>query len=99
MRIDGKYLTDVLKACGGMVDLKLINAYSPMLFATEGYQVVVMPIMSNTANEQQRQDREAKEAQAEPSREAEAEPTEAQADVEAKPKRSRSRKREPVAVA
>jgi len=87
VRIDGKYLTDVLKACGGMVDLKLINAYSPMLFAIEGYQVVVMPMMSSKAEEQQKAAR------------AEAEPTEAEPEAEAKPKRSRSHKREPVAVA
>ena len=29
VRIDGKYLADVLKACGGMVDFKFANAYSP----------------------------------------------------------------------
>ncbi len=100
VRVDGKYLAEVLKACGGMVDFKLSNAYSPMLFTADGCQVVVMPIMSNTANEQQRQDIEAKrqEAQAEPTAEAEV-VAEAEAVVETKPKRSRSRKREPVAVA
>jgi len=114
VRVDGKYLADVLKACGGMVDFRLTNAYSPMLFTADGYQVVVMPMMSNTANEQQRQDREAKEAQAQVEPSGEAEPTEAELEaieaqaqavaeaeavVKAKPKRSRSRKREPVAVA
>jgi hypothetical protein len=96
VRVDGKYLADVLKACGGMVDFKLTNTYSPMLFTSDGCQVVVMPMMSNKANEQQRQDREAKEAQAqaEPSGEAEV-----ATEAEAKPKRSRSRNREPVAVA
>jgi len=87
VRIDGKYLADVLKACGGMVDFKLTNAYSPMLFTTDGYQVVVMPMVSGKAEEQQKAAR------------AEAEPTEAEPEAEAKPKRSRSRKREAVAVA
>ena len=91
VRIDGQYFASALRACGGMVDLMLINAYSPMLFTTDGCQVVVMPVMSNRANEQQKQDREAKQPEAQPEAEAEAE-------AEAKPKRKRSRK-EPVAVA
>jgi hypothetical protein len=32
VRIDGKYLAQAPKACGGMVDFKLTNAYSPMLW-------------------------------------------------------------------
>jgi len=90
VRIDGGYLADVLKACGGMVDFKLTNAYSPMLFTADGYQVVVMPMMTSKAEAEQRETT----AQAEP----EAEPTEP-SKAEVKPKRSRSRKREPVAVA
>jgi DNA polymerase-3 subunit beta len=96
VRVDGRYLADVLKACGGMVDFKLANAYSPMLFTADGYQLVVMPIMSAKAEEQAKQDRAAKAVQAEPSGEAEAE-AEAENIIKAKPKRSR--KREPVAVA
>jgi len=93
-RVDGGYLADVLKACGGMVDFKLTNAYSPMLFTADGCQVVVMPMISDKAKEQQEQDIEARKAEAEPT-DAELEAIEA----ETKPKRSRSRKREPVAVA
>jgi len=37
VRIDGGYLAQALKACGGMVDFKLTNAYSPTLFAVDGY--------------------------------------------------------------
>ncbi len=67
-----------------MVEFKLTNAYSPMLFTSNGYQLVVMPMMTNEANEQ-----------AEPT-EPVAEPTE-QAE---KPKKAkRSRVKEPVAVA
>jgi DNA polymerase-3 subunit beta len=102
VRIDGKYLAQALKACGGMVDFKLTNAYSPMLFTADGYQVVVMPMMSTKAEEQAKQDREAKEAQApiEPSGEAEAKAVaEAEAVIKGKKKAKRSRKREPVAVA
>jgi len=93
VRIDGGYLADVMKACGGMVDFKLTNSYSPMLFTADGYQVVVMPMMTSKAEEAQKQ--ATAQAQAEP----EAEPTTAEPEAEAKPKRSRSRKREPVAVA
>lgn len=52
IRIDGKYLADVLKACCDMVDFTLTNSYSPMTFASDGYKVVVMPMMSVKANEQ-----------------------------------------------
>ncbi len=106
VRIDGAYLTQAMRACGGMVDLKLSNGYSPVLFTTDGYQLVVMPMMSDEANKQAQADREARlksqaEAQAEP--EPEAEKAEAVAEAEAvvkadKPKRTRKAK-EPVAVA
>jgi len=106
VRLDGSYLAQALKACGGMVDFKLTNSYSPTLFTTDGYQLVVMPMLTNEANEQAKADREAK--QAEPKAEAET-VTEAEAIAkakanevsepvtEAKPKRSR--KRDKVAVA
>ncbi len=32
IRVDGQYLAEALRACGGMVELKLTNGYSPMLF-------------------------------------------------------------------
>jgi DNA polymerase-3 subunit beta len=51
VRIDGGYLADALKACGGMAVLKLTNAYSPMLFIVDSCQLVVMPMMNNKANE------------------------------------------------
>jgi DNA polymerase-3 subunit beta len=63
IRVNGAYLTQVLKACGGMVDFKLTNGYSPMLFSQNGFQVVVMPIMSNEANDRAKADREAKQAE------------------------------------
>ena len=60
VRIDGQYLAEVLKACGGMVEFKLTNAYSPMLFTANGYQLVVMPMLTDKANEQAKKAREAK---------------------------------------
>jgi len=75
------------------VDFKLTNSYSPMLFTADGYQLVVMPMMSNQASEQAKADREAKAGEAgteptttepaEPEAEAVAdEPTEAEAEAE-----------------
>ena len=97
IRIDGQYLAEALRACGGMVDFKLTNAYSPTLFTANGYQLVVMPMMSNEASEAQKRDNEAKAKQAEPTEpvaeqaEPEAEAiTEAVTEAEAKPKQSQS---------
>jgi len=102
IRLDGKYLAEALRACGGMVELKLTNSYSPMLYAVNGYQLVVMPMATNQSAEDMKRDGKAK-TQAEPSGEAEAEPTaEAEGTTEGepeadKPKRKRKVK-EPVAV-
>jgi len=54
IRVDGKYLAQALKACGGMVDLKLSDPISPMLFSTDGYQLVVMPMLTDKAKEWQK---------------------------------------------
>jgi len=79
VRVDGQYLAQALRACGGMVEFKLVNAYSPMLFTANGYQLVVMPMMTNEASEQSKRDTEAKgettiTEQAEPTAEVETEP-------------------------
>jgi DNA polymerase III sliding clamp (beta) subunit (PCNA family) len=87
VRIDGQYLTNALKACGGMVDFKLTNSYSPTLFATDGYQLVVMPMLTDKANEQAKADNEAK---------AKAEPVSEQAEPVAENKPKRSRAKQPV---
>ena len=103
VRVDGRYLAEALKACGGMADFKLVNAYSPMLFANDGYQVLVMPLMTPKANEAMERDRQVKdqaEAPAETEAPAEAEVIAKAEEVVAKAKKpKRSRKREPVAVA
>jgi hypothetical protein len=107
VRIDGGYLTEALKACGGMVDFKLTDGKSPVLFAVDGYQLVVMPMLTGEAKAGDKAEDEAEDTEAtEPEAEAEAEPVteeaEAVAEAEAitkaeKPKRSR--KKEKVAVA
>jgi DNA polymerase III sliding clamp (beta) subunit (PCNA family) len=103
VRLDGRYLAEALKACSGMVDFMLTNAYSPTFFTADGYQLVVMPMVTTEATEAQKRENEAKQAEpkaevaeavAEPVAEAEAVADEA---TEAKPKRSR--KRDKVAVA
>ena len=66
IRLDGSYLANALKACGGMVELKLTNALSPMLFSANGYQLVVMPMITDKAQEQARQQAEAQKPVAEP---------------------------------
>jgi DNA polymerase-3 subunit beta len=103
VRIDGKYLAEALKACGGMVELKLTNAYSPMLFAVDGYQLVVMPMMTSEANEAMKRDKEqaqpAEPAANEPTTEPEVTEAVAEAEAIAKARPKRSRKREKVAVA
>jgi hypothetical protein len=97
VRIEGAYLMAALRACGGMVDFAMTNGSSPVLFTTDGYQLVVMPMLTAESKA---------EAEAKPEVEAEAvepEPEQAEAEAEAvepkaeKPKRSR--KREKVAVA
>jgi len=98
LRIDGAYLTEALRACGGMVDFKVTDGKSPVLFAVDGYQLVVMPML--TADSKPKAEAEAKPEdteQAEPEPEAEAEPVTEPEATERKPKRSR--KKEPVAVA
>ena len=89
VRIDGKYLADVLKACGGMVDFSLTDALSPMLFSANGYKVVVMPMVTDKAQ---------KEAKAKATEQATAETEkEPETTKPAKPKKAkRSRTKEPV---
>ena len=95
VRLDGKYLADALRACSGMVDLKLTDSRSPVLFQVDGYLLVTMPMLNNA-------EKPKAEPKAEPAPAEDTEATEAVAEAEAvvkaeKPKRSR--KREKVAVA
>jgi len=92
VRLDGSYLADALRACGGMVELRLTDSKSPMLFAAPDYELVVMPMLTS---ESQKPEDKAEQAKAEAVAEAEAEvitKTE-------KPKRKRIKAKEPVAVA
>ena len=44
VRLKGDNLSEALRACGGMVDLRLVDGESPVVFDTDGYQLVVMPL-------------------------------------------------------
>jgi DNA polymerase-3 subunit beta len=97
IRLSGSYLADALRACGGMVELKLVNSSSPMVFAVDGFELVTMPMYSPTsqkpsedrpaepvkAETSQPTEPEAATPTAEPVAEAEAEKAQAIAEAEA----------------
>ena len=105
-RIDGGHLAQALKACDDMVELKLTDGKSPVLFTSNGYKLVVMPMLTSESRDTVKPEA----SQAETERQVEAEPEEAEkasavAEAEAvakstkpKPKR-KSKAKEPVAVA
>jgi hypothetical protein len=102
IRLDGGYLADALRACGGMVDLKLVDGKSPMLFTSPDYELVVMPMLTNESQKPTGEEKTAEpEAEAEQAEVEEAEKAQAVAEAEeitkAKPKR-KHRAKEPVAV-
>jgi DNA polymerase-3 subunit beta len=51
VRIDGAYLSQCLRACGGMVTASLKDAVSPVIFSADGYQQLVMPMLKPTTSE------------------------------------------------
>jgi len=51
IRIFGSYLAEALRACGGMVDFKMRSPASAILLSTNGYQLVVMPMITPKAQE------------------------------------------------
>ncbi len=83
IRVDGKYLAGAMKACGGMVDFRFNEAFSPMLFSVDNFQIVVMPMMSDRAREAQQEARA--EAHAVETVEPSAEVTEAEDTIETEP--------------
>ena len=104
IRVAGDYLANALKACGGMVDFKMSSPASPMLFSNNGYQLVVMPMVTDKAKEYQaqKQAEAVAEGQGEADVVAEAEAIaegQGQAEVVAKAQKpKRNRKRDKVAV-
>jgi DNA polymerase-3 subunit beta len=49
VKVEGKRLIQALKACGGIVELKLVNASSPMLFTVDSHICLVMPMAMDEA--------------------------------------------------
>jgi len=49
--INGKYLLQALKTCGGIAEVKVANASSPILFSSNGYRCLVMPILLSSETE------------------------------------------------
>lgn len=95
VRVDGGYLAQALKACGGMVELKLTGPSTPMLFTSNGYRLVVMPMVTTEAA------KAASQTAAEPEPKAEAAPEpepKAAAEKPKKAQKSASRAKEPVAA-
>jgi len=89
VRIDGQYLAEALRACGGMVEFKLTTPLSPMLFSADGYQLVVMPMITSEA---QKAETERAKAEAKPTDE----PTEPKAKGKRKGKGKDKTEPEPV---
>jgi DNA polymerase-3 subunit beta len=88
VRIDGSYLTDALRACGGMVELKLTDGKSPMLFTSPDYELVVMPMLTSESQKQEGkvEATEPEQAEAEPAETTEPEAEKAEAVAEARRK-------------
>ncbi len=105
VRLDGKYLADALRACDGMVDLKLTDGKTPVLFQVDGYLLVTMPMLTNAEKAEPKAEKAPTE-QAEQTEPENTEAAQAVAEAEAitkgeKPKRERKRERkakEPVTV-
>jgi DNA polymerase-3 subunit beta len=105
VRLDGGYLAEALKACGGMPELKLTDGKSPVLFTTNGYKLVVMPMLTSEVRQEAREGEAEGEGIADEVTEAEPEVTEPEVtepettEPEAeKPKGKRSRAKEPATV-
>jgi len=61
VRLDGGYLLEALRACGGMAELKITDAKSPVLFTVDGYSLIVMPMFagSQTVKEESKESKPA----------------------------------------
>ena len=46
--INGAYLTQALRALGGMAEVKLSKSKTPIVFAVDGYRLAIMPVVMPT---------------------------------------------------
>ena len=96
--VAGNYLTKALRACGGIVEMKIASSTQPITFTVDGYRCLVMPLNLSESKAVAEAEEVAREAEAKA--EAETETTEAtETKTEAKPKRKgKAKTKEPVAV-
>ena len=67
------------------MELKLTTSYQPATFITNGYKLVVMPMLSSESTADMKRDKEAKEAEAKPTEPTEVTPAEVSQPTEAEP--------------
>ncbi|MPL89229.1 hypothetical protein SDC9_35262 [bioreactor metagenome] len=82
IRLDGSYLADALRACGGMVELKLVDSKSPMLFTSPDYELVVMPMFAGESQKPKDEAQTAEPVKVEPETAENPETTEPEAEIE-----------------
>jgi DNA polymerase III sliding clamp (beta) subunit (PCNA family) len=89
VRLDGSYFAQVLKACGGAVDMRVNTPQSPVVFSSDGFQVVAMPMFSQAVTKPEAKAEAVAEGEGATDvvAEAEAVASEAEAVAEGKPKR------------
>jgi hypothetical protein len=64
IRLEGSYLADALRACGGMVELRLVSPQTAMVFSVDGFELVTMPMYSPTSQKAGETDTEPVKAEA-----------------------------------
>ena len=84
IRLDGAYLSQALRACGGMVSASLKDGKSAIVLSADGYRQMIMPMLIPEAKTEAQAEAEA-EAEANPDAEVEAVIAEAEAEIEAEP--------------
>jgi DNA polymerase-3 subunit beta len=96
--VAGSYLVKALRACGGIVEMKVASSTSPITFTVDSYRCLVMPL--NLPESKAVAEAEAVAREAEAKAEAQTETAEAaETKIEAKPKKKGKKKaKEPVAV-
>ncbi|QYY58803.2 DNA polymerase III subunit beta [Dehalococcoides mccartyi] len=82
IRLDGSYLADALRACGGMVELKLVDSKSPMLFTSPDYELVVMPMFAGESQKPKDEAQTAEPVKVETETAENTETTEPEAEIE-----------------
>lgn len=100
--VAGNYLVKALRACGGIVEMKLASSKLPVTLAVDGYRCLVMPMALPESKVVAEAEAVAREAEARAEASTESTPkveVDTEVKVETKPKRKgRPKVKEPVAV-